>query len=260
MITKKLSIVVSLGLILTVVGLLTSAQVAREIPLRVVSEFQAPGPSPRDLAWDGERLWLIDDAIATLYQIDPLKGEVTFELPLYRIEGMPEVSPSGLAWFDQQLMIADSESSTLYVVNPSERTVVAVLPLLEFGRAEGVRSIALVESPISGLTSDGKRLWATFWAGYSSSIYRIEPYEGLFTQHFWAAGRVPMGLAWLNRSLWVVDGASPGRINELTAKGEPTGAFIPSPGASPSGLASDGTALWVADRETQAIYRIQLLN
>ena len=28
----------------------------------VVLQFSAPGPSPQDLAWDGECLWLVDDS------------------------------------------------------------------------------------------------------------------------------------------------------------------------------------------------------
>ncbi|MCK4598526.1 hypothetical protein KAU37_01660 [Candidatus Bipolaricaulota bacterium] len=253
---KMLSLIVHLSVVLMVVGLVVNSQVAREVPFEVVSVFLSPGPSPQDLAWDGETLWVVDDLTNTLYQIDPSKGEVLFDLSLRHIEGMPDVVPGGLAWLDPYLMVADAKALILYEVDPSDRTLVSVFPLLEFQRAEGVRSIALTESRLSGLTSDGKRLWATFIAGYSSSIYRINYYEGLFIDHFWAPGHTPMDLAWVNRSLWVVDGVHPGRIYQLTAEGKPTGAYIPSPGPSPSGLAFDGTYLWVADREEQSLFRI----
>lgn len=63
------------------------------------------------------------------------------------------------------------------------------------------------------------------------------------------------GIAWADKTLWVVDR----KVNKIFGVDPFTGTVLKeltAPGVQPSGLASDGTHLWVADSESDELYRL----
>jgi len=56
----------------------------------VVLSFPSPGPSPQDLAWDGNYLWCVDDSTDSLYKLDPSDGAIISAFPT------PGPEPRGL--------------------------------------------------------------------------------------------------------------------------------------------------------------------
>jgi sugar lactone lactonase YvrE len=226
---------------------------------KVINSFPLPGPNPQGVVWDGNNLWVVDDETNKLYQLDPVKGKVILELAIPSLLGLNDMNLCGLTWNGSYLLVADCTSKTLYRVDPKERSAKVLINLLEVKRGQGIRSIAMKESPITGLAWDGACLWAAFAAGYSSSVYRIDLAAGTLIQHFFAPGPKPQGLAWDGNYLWILDSRNR-VIYKFSAIGKWTGVSFPSPKGSPAGLAFDGKYLWNVDKETRMIYKIEVVR
>jgi sugar lactone lactonase YvrE len=226
----------------------------------VIKAFPLPKVNPQMITWDGNTLWVTDDETDKLYQLDPAKGKVIFELAIPGLLGLAEMDICGLTWDGSDLLISDYTTGTIYRVDPQEHSAKVEVKLWELKRGRGVRSIAMKESRVTGLAWDGTYLWAAFAAGYASSVYRIDLASKTLVTHFWAPGPKPQGLAWDGNCLWIVDGRSQGKIYKFDPKGKWTGTLVHSPAGSPTGLAFDGKNLWNVDKEKRMIYKIEVLK
>lgn len=85
----KTSLSVCIILILIMLPVTSGAQY-------IVKDFDAPGPSSRGLAWDGQYLWCADEETDSIYKIDPGTGEIIHAIYF-------DVQPTyggGLSWSD----------------------------------------------------------------------------------------------------------------------------------------------------------------
>ena len=64
------------------------------IAQNIIKEFEAPGPEPRGLAWDGQNLWCADADEDAIFKIDPVSGEVLDALPF----DVPSTYGGGITW------------------------------------------------------------------------------------------------------------------------------------------------------------------
>lgn len=260
MTARRVAIAVTAMIVLF--GMLASAQEWREIRVDIVDTHYEAWTGAKDLAWDSEKgmLLLLHGPDHALYRFDPRANKLVDRIRLEEIPGIEDIVPASIAWLDGRLLIADADSLAIHAVDLNARSATEVYYLLEFQRLEGVRGIPLLDAVLSGLAADpAGQVLVSFQAGYSSSTYRISLFEGLFVQHFWAAGGLPMDLTVIGDSIWGVDGSSPPRIYELTQDGEPTGAFIELPEGRLGGVAFDGErTLWVSSVAPSILYRIEL--
>lgn len=223
-----------------------------------IKAFPSPGPNPQGLAWDGKNLWVVDDETNKIYQLDPAEGKITLELSIPPVLGLADVDLGGLTWDGSHLLVSDDTAKRVYRVDPKERSAKLLIDLLKAKRDKGIRSIAMRTSLLTGLAWDGTYLWATFIAGYSSSVYEIDLTTDTLVTHFWAPGPEPQGLTWDGKYLWIVDSRDQGSIWQFSPIGEWTGISFPSPAGSPTDLAFDGVYLWNVDKETHMIYQIKI--
>lgn len=52
--------------------ILVTPHIALADSTTVVLSFPSPGPSPQDLAWDGNYLWCVDDSTDSLYKLNKI--------------------------------------------------------------------------------------------------------------------------------------------------------------------------------------------
>lgn len=210
----------------------------------------APGKSPAGLAFDKSHLWSLDRDQKNLNSFDPQSGALQHSYPL-RLK-----DPRALSHSDTDLWIADQEERKLVAINPNtgEQRTSFNLPI---PTEKGFNSI-------EGMAWDGNYLWIAYFAGFSSSINKIDPANGELLQSIYADCH-PKGLESDGTHLWTLcyNGESkPAVIDQrriMDAEHEmlKTRQFIKTiEGKAPSGLTYDGQYLWYNDQQKNRVRRV----
>jgi hypothetical protein len=210
----------SVGILLILAGAGSAAARVGE----VLQVFDAPGPCPKGLAYDGSRLWVADAITDRIYAIDPETGKVltSFESPGYE--------PEGLAWDGTGLWCSDSAEKLLYRLDVDTGAAVKVVEsctanprdlawdgrflwvadhkddvLMRVSPVDGaaVKFFATPAEEVTGVTFDGRYLWVA--DRVEDRIYLVDPNDGLCVSSLRSYGPVPYGLAWGDGVLWNVD-------------------------------------------------------
>jgi len=217
-------------------------------PGDILLSFPAPGSGPRDLAWDGTHLWILDDQEQRAYEVDPTTGD------LLRTVTLPAAEPVGLAWWEGQAWVSDAAGLQLKRMNAGLEEVSQVLP------APGVSDSPATAFRPGALTADGKTLWSGAIAGWSSRVSQVDAFTGKIIRFVFTKG-FPEGVATDGDVLWTVTSNGGHRLGIVYAYDYESGLYLShfdTPGDEPAGLAFDGEALWCADRKTMTIHRLAL--
>lgn len=169
-------------------------------------------------------------------------------------------STGGLAWDGARFLVADAATRRVTGVDfATGASELLIDPTdLDFGPfSEALRTKGAL---IGDIAWDGSSLWVTCIAGYSSSIYRVDPSAKVVLSHRWAPGSQPVGidLEPSRGNLFVIDG----RSKELRRLDDPekwVSAALPGEVAEPRGLSLESPRkLWVGDVATGAVYGLTL--
>jgi streptogramin lyase len=222
-------------------------QSAEETSAKCLVQIGAPGPGPRDLAWDGSYLWNVDDITDMVYKLNPVSGEVVHSFPA------PGPEPRGLTWDGSSLWVSDDSTKMIYMINPSTGEVMDFFdaPLLE----------PTGESPpLGGLSWDGTYLWSGFSAGFSSRMNQVVPGSGEVLQFQFTRG-YPQSLASDGTTIWNATDNGGLRTGLLYEYDIATGNRVTDyelPCFFPAGLAFDGQFMWCVDRIDLTIYKLSI--
>ena len=165
-------------------------------------------------------------------------GDVVFQF-----EG-PSGRPSGLCFDGQYICVVDSTSNIIYKYDPDSGDMVGSLIL-----GAGWQ--------IGGLGWDG----AFFWMGedFEKQINKINPVNGerlYFIDAPAESNQSVWGVAYGNGHVWSTNHFSPSAVYEQ----DPISGFVftefQAPGLEASGLAFDGSDVWIADTERDSIFRV----
>jgi len=209
-----------------------------------------PGLSASGMAWDGQAFWSVDERNKKLFKLDPASGAVLscFALNLEQ--------PAAVAFGAKDLWIADIKTQQIQALDVESGRILKTIPL-KIPEDKGFKSF-------EGMTWDGKNLWTTFFAGFSSSINRIDPNSGEILQSFYADCQ-PRGIASDGTYLYLICYSGdkvPSKIDRRmiteSAKEMNNSRSIVSDLdiKDPAGLAFDGQFLWASDRLTRKALRI----
>lgn len=166
-------------------------------------------------------------------------GEVLRSLPLNLN------TPTGLTWDGASLWVADLETATLSALDPETGKVLKALP------APGYQPM--------GLAWDGKLLWVVD-AG-DKTAYALDPASGVTLRALPLDTDTPEGIGWDGGALWTLDARQGELVRLDQSDGTTFRAFTSPTGGSGRrgqeiGLAHDGRWLYVSDRTTDTIYRV----
>jgi DNA-binding beta-propeller fold protein YncE len=215
-----------------------SMQAQGELNARVVLSFPSPGPSPQGLAWDGSYLWLVDDSTDMIYKINPINGQVDTSFT------SPGSDPKGLTFEGIYLWSLDNELDKIFKLN------------LENGSI--IKFLELSHNRCTALTWDGTHLWSSFFAGFSSRVFRIDPETGITDTFFYGHAE---GLTFDGTYLWTLNsqwGFGKGFVMKRTIPSGDLIEWFRTPGKYPTGLTFDGIYFWLTDSGTDTIDKISL--
>ncbi len=124
--------------------------------LTVRTTYEAPGPGPAGLTWDGTLLWNADFRSGGIFGWDPATGSPVHSL---RCPG----NLSGLAWDGQSLWQSLYDEAMVRRINPETNDFDQTLILTEYGW-------------LSGVAWDGSRLWVL--AQQTGQLLALDPENG----------------------------------------------------------------------------------
>ncbi|UCG29298.1 MAG: VCBS repeat-containing protein [candidate division WOR-3 bacterium] len=154
----------------------------------VLTQFAAPDPWTKDLAFDGQHLWASGNMQSDIYKIDTLNGAIM------SVYNSPSLNPLGLTYDGTYLWHAshpgtNTEPTQIYKIDPANGQVITSFPL-PFEWANGLAY------------KDGHLLVSDTDLGI---IYEIDPNTGEIVDAYGAARDNPLGLAYDGTNIWNVD-------------------------------------------------------
>ena len=186
---------------------------------------------PRDLTWDGSTLWIIDEAVDTIYSINKYSGSVIRSLK------SPLPQASGLIYDGSGLWVSSYQSIQLVKIN-----IIS---------GEVLRRVNIQKGKITSLAYDGEKLWG--YDKISNKIYRIDQESGQILKSINNPGFSFGGMEIFNDSIWITD-PNNFSIYQLSMEGDLISTYS-APGQSPWGITFDGFYVWNVD-SNRKIYQL----
>jgi hypothetical protein len=210
---KGYKAVIALSVMLLVCGLITStAQETQRIRQPIPTSGQvttAPGIKTAvavTLA-DMTALTQVDKSIwgAGMSQIAQFDSQGNMlqsaAIPISKVAGIT-------AYSKDKLLVGSSADNTIYIFDPMTINVQKFLDLKQLDTSGVLTGDVLLKGELASIASDGKYVFVGIRAGFSSSIFKIDPETGKIISHAWAPGPDPSVMVYSAGNLYVLDGSS----------------------------------------------------
>ena len=204
----------------------------------------------RDLAWEGNSLWVAENATSSIYKMDPLSWSVMSSF------ADPGTNPWGLAWDGVNVL---NTKPSLINLPPDDTKEDYVYSLTTTGQQ--LNSWLAPLSPNAtphGLAFDAATdsLWLS--DSYTNTIFKLNPSTGSILSSLPFPDSDPRGLAWDGQYLWAIDNSTM-LLYKLSVEGAVVDTFsIAALGSDPEGLAWDGQSFWISENSTDKIYQVSI--
>lgn len=187
---------------------------------------------PYDLEYDGTNLWVT--AKTNLLKINPANNQVISTLAV-------GTSLAGVKYALGYIWAADNGSNVIYKINPTDNTLVSTI------------TTGVAGSHPAYITEYEGYIWVSNNDNYT--VVKIDPATESIVLTV-AEANAPLRFAIIGGYIWITTNS--GRITKI----DPTsGAVVYVSGmSSPSGIISDGRALWVSDYGNGNIYKVDPIN
>jgi len=122
---------------------------------------------------------------------------------------IPISQVAGITTYDKgTLLVGSSADNTIYMFDPATSNVQKFLDLKQLDTSGILAGDVLQKGELASIASDGKYVFVGIRAGFSSSIFKIDPQTGKIISHVWAPGPDPSAMAYSAGNLLVLDGSS----------------------------------------------------
>lgn len=149
------------------------------------------------MAFDGANIW-VKGSGSMLSAFDPANGEKVCEVALAE-------SGESLAFDGRCLLIAQNSGKKIMAVDRATGKLDLYVDLTSLQSDRDLYTEPLRSGEILGLACGDGRLWVSCGAGYSSSVYEIDPQRGLVISQRFASCPEPAALMYHDGNLWVLD-------------------------------------------------------
>lgn len=123
--------------------------------------------------------------------------------------GLPISQVAGIAAYEGgTILVGSSSENTIYKFDPTANSVQKFLDLKQIDSSGILAGDVLQNGELMSIASDGIFVFAAIRAGYSSSIFKIDPTTGKIISRAWAPGPNPSIMAYSSGSLFVLDESS----------------------------------------------------
>lgn len=120
---------------------------------------------------------------------------------------IPVSKPSGLSVYTPgKLVVGDANGNNVFVVDPGSKRSAKLFALGELQGGRLMAADVLRNGELASLAFDGKFLFIGVRAGYSSSIFKVDPSTKTAVAQTWAPGPDPAAMQYFKGNLFVLDG------------------------------------------------------
>ena len=155
-----------------------------------IQSFTTSGVNPVCIGWAEKFLWVVDSSARKIFKINPADGSI-----ISSIESKAE-DAKAIAWDSTNFWVLDNKTKMILSVNPATGDVINRIKAPS-PDGEGYWSL-------EGLAWDGQNLWVAYYAGFSSSICKVDPVNGKVIESFFSDSH-PKGLATDGKKLWTIN-------------------------------------------------------
>ncbi|OPY53514.1 MAG: Peptidase C13 family protein [Methanosaeta sp. PtaU1.Bin112] len=128
---------------------------------------------------------------------------------MLKSSALPLSQVAGIAAYEGgTILVGSSPDNTIYKFDPISSSVQKFLDLRQIDSSGVLAGDVLQNGELMSIASDGRYVFAAIRAGYSSSIFKIDPANGKIISRAWAPGPNPSIMAYNAGSLFVLDGSS----------------------------------------------------
>lgn len=169
-------------------------------------------------------------------------------------------STGGMAWDGSRLIVADASTRHVSTVDPESGAEEPLVDVEDLDFADFPDSLRTEGARIGDIAWDEGQLWIACIAGYSSSIYRVDPVARAVRSHVWSPGPQPVGVDHDARGqrIFVVE-ARGHQLARLDAGRDWSVTAVPDPIEEPTGLNLELPGiLWIRDAVSSALYRLAM--
>lgn len=129
-----------------------------------------------------------------------LVASSAFNVPITRASGLS-------AYTAGKLVVGDEANNSVFAVDLNSKQSTKLFTLGELN-ARGIQAASVLQNgKLGGLAFDGKFLYAGVKAGYSSSIFKIDPSTKQVVGHAYAPGPDPSAMQFVKGNLFVLEGS-----------------------------------------------------
>jgi hypothetical protein len=118
-------------------------------------------------------------------------GEVlsTAQIPISNVAGIATYKPG-------TLIMGDSQDNKVYEFDIATSRTDLLIDLKQVDQTSNLAANVLVSGTLASIASDGANIFVGMTAGYSSSIFKIDPTTGKILDHAWAPGPNPNAMVY----------------------------------------------------------------
>lgn len=156
------------------------------------------GNDVNSAVYDGVRVWTLNQAGSKIMALDPVTGAKVVELSLAQ-------KGQYLAFDGNRLLLTRNKTKEISVVNHVDGTLQSYINLKTIIGVKKFYLRPLRSGQIMGITYAKGKIWLACGAGYSSSIYEIDPVKHIVLSQRFSPGSSPVALFHNKGNLWVLD-------------------------------------------------------
>ncbi|MHB0997613.1 MAG: C13 family peptidase [Armatimonadota bacterium] len=167
------------------------------------------------------------------------QGNITKSVPMniQKIAGLSGFTPG-------KLLVGDVASNSVMSVDEKTGAATRLLSLSQVNAQGFPAGSVLKNGELSGVAYDGSNVFVSFKAGFSSSVFKINPSTQTVLEHGWAPGDNPSALTFSNNKLFVLDGKA-GQVRPMAPGLKPSYTWIDSNSKNGKGLIIQGNEIKV---------------
>lgn len=240
----------------------------------IISSFTSPGDTPRGLAMHNQKLWVADETNDKYYEMDTDTGNIL------HTRTVVELSAEGIAFLGNELWSVDDVTDRIYNVDsnslassnfytPSTNNACLAydgtyvwtadtgtdnIYKVNIATGDIVNTYASPDTDPRDITWDGANLWLI--TDGTNKIYKIDPTNGNVITTLNAPSSNPRGIVYFNGDLYTSDSVA-NKVYKINTSGTVLATYN-APGSSAGTMATNGTTIWLHDKDERVIYELEL--
>ena len=154
------------------------------------------------------------------------------------------------------MVIGDRGTKLIYQLNVKTGKLTKFFSIRDIRPGRFVTGSILKSSPLMSIASDGRYIYAAFSAGFSSSIFKIDPARKSIVGHAWAPGDNPTSMVFQDENLFVLESKGK-QIRRFNSALKPSYTWINVTVGGGKGLIIRGDEVRILSTSDRSIIRLK---